>query len=229
MITTCTASTEGLTTAASVKTLLGITGTSDDTLLATLVTRATAAVEAYVGYPLRLQVYSESVSGFGSRTLMLARTPIRVILRAFDSTDTGTATAFCSSEYRIEDDKAGLLSREAGFVWNAPIATEFVDSYQPGQESKPWLFEYAAGYRPLESTTTCYGITSTAADLPADIAMAAEEVVKGWYLTRQADPSVQSVTVGSLSMTFKSGGSGASVGSLPESATKLLSRYRRLA
>lgn len=228
MITTCVASTDALTTVPSVKTLLGLTTWTDDALLTALVSRATEAVEAYVGQPLRLQVYSESVAGFGSRTLMLSRTPIRVVLRAFDSTDTGTATAFCSSEYRIEDARAGLLSRDAGFTWTAPIATEFVDSARPGQEETPWLFEYAAGWRVSCSTSTGYGVTSTGIEVPGDIRMAVEETVKSWYLTRQADPSVQSVTVGSLSMTYKSGGPVTSMGSLPDAATRLLARYRRL-
>ncbi|MEY4762851.1 MAG: hypothetical protein RLZZ200_2707, partial [Pseudomonadota bacterium] len=102
-LTVCTSST-GLSGGEidSVKSLLGITGASDDVLLETLYLRAMDAVESYLGYPVRLQVYSESVAGYGSRSLMLSRTPIRVILRAFDSTDTGMATAFCSTDYRIE-------------------------------------------------------------------------------------------------------------------------------
>jgi len=229
MLATCTASTEDLTTVAMTKAMLGITGTSDDGLLGTLIARATTAVEGYLGYPVRLQVYSESVAGFGQRNLMLARTPIRIVLRAFDSTDTGTATAVCSSEYRIEDATAGLLSRDAGFAWTAPIATEFVDYHRPGQETRPWLFEYAAGWQISCTTSTALGVTSTGVEVPGDILMAVDETVKGWYVGRQQDPAVSSVTVGSLSMSFGGKGGAIQSGSLPASATALLTRYRRLA
>jgi len=229
-LTVCTSSTgvDGCVIKTS-KALMGITGASDDTLLLTLTTRALEAIETYVGHPLRLQVYSESVPAYGTRTLMLSRTPIRVILRAFDSTDTGTATAVCSSEYRIEEADAGLLSRDAGWAWTAPIATEFVDYHRPGQETRPWLFEYAAGYRITGATSTEWGITSTGADLPGDLAQALDETVKGWYLARTQDVNVQSVSVGSLSMTFRDTAAAVGGASLPHSATKLLSRYRRLA
>jgi len=228
-LTVCTSSTglDGCAIKTS-KALMGIIGSSDDALLLTLTTRALESIEAYLGYPLRVQVYSESVPAFGTRYLMLSRTPIRVILRAFDSTDTGTATAFCSSEYRIEDADAGLLSRETGFTWTAPVATEFVDYHRPGQETRPWLFEYSAGYRVTGATSTDYGFTSTGADLPGDLAQALDETVKGWYLARTQDVNVQSVSVGSLSMTFRDQG-GAGSGSLPLSATRLLARHRRLA
>lgn len=229
-LTVCTSSTglDGCVIKTS-KALMGITGASDDALLLTLATRALEAIEAYIGYPLRLQVYSESVPAYGSRTLMLSRTPIRVMLRAFDSTDTGQATAFCSTDYRIEDAAAGLISRDAGFAWTAPQGTEFVDFRRPGQESQPWLFEYAAGYRITGSTSTECGVTSTGADLPGDLAQALDETVKGWYTARQQDVNVASVTVGSLSMTFRDQSAASGGTALPLSATKLLSRYRRLA
>lgn len=229
-LTVCTSST-GLdsTIVDATKLLLGVTGSSDDALLLALANRSVEAIEGYLGYPLRLQVYSESVAGYGSRTLMLSRTPIRVVLRAFDSTDTGQATAFCSTEYRIEDAAAGLISRDAGFAWTAPQGTEFVDFRRPGQESQPWLFEYAAGYRLVGATSTDYGITSTGADLPGDLAQALGETVKGWYTARQQDTNVASVTVGSLSMTFRDQSAASGGTALPLSATKLLSRYRRLA
>jgi len=229
-LTVCTSSTG--TDGCFIKTakaLMGITGASDDALIGTLATRALESVEAYLGYPLRLQVYSESVPAFGSRYLMLSRTPIRVIFRAFTGTDTGTATAFCSTDYRVEDADAGLISRDAGFDWTAPIATDFVTYHRPGQEERPWLFEYSAGYRVVAATSTDYGITSTGAELPGDIAQAIDETVKGWYLARTQDVNVSSVSVGSLSMTFRDQSAASGGASLPLSATKLLSRYRRLA
>ena len=229
-LTVCTSSTgiDGCVIKTA-KALMGIAGASDDALLGTLAVRALESIEAYLGRPVRLQVYSESVAAYGSRTLMLSRTPIRVVLRAFTATDTGTAPPLSSTDYRIEDAEAGLISREAGFAWTAPIGTEFVDFYRPGQEAQPWLFEYAAGYRVTGATSTEYGITSTGADLPGDIAQALDETVKGWYLARTQDVNVESVSVGSLSMTFRDTAAAVGGASLPLSATKLLSRYRRLA
>jgi uncharacterized phiE125 gp8 family phage protein len=211
------------------KALLGIAGASDDTLLGILAVRAVEAIESYLGYPVRLQSYSESVAGYGSRTLMLSRTPIRTVFRVLNGTDSGTATVLTASEYHVEDAEAGLVSRDSGFIWTAPIATHFVDYQQPGQETTPWLIDYAAGYRLVGSTSTAYGVTSTGADVPGDVAQAIDETIKGWYLARAQDANVASVSVGSLAMTFRDQTAFRAVGALPVSAERLLSRHRRLA
>ncbi len=212
-----------------IKALLGITGASDDEVLVRLGERAVDAIEGYLGYPIRLQVYSESVPAYGGRHLMLSRTPIRCVLRLFDSTSTGEATEYASSEYRIENADAGLLSRDAGWPWTAPIATEFVDVRRPGEETRPYYAEYGAGWRLTGATSTDAGVTSTGPDAPGDILQALDETIKGWYVGRQQDASVQSVTVGSLSMTFRSAESAQGGGTLPLGATAILARRKRLA
>lgn len=212
-----------------VKALLGITGASDDELLVRLGERAVDAIEGYLGYPIRLQVYSESLPAYGGRHLMVSRTPIRTVLRLFDSTSTDTATEFASTEYRVEDADAGLLSRDAGFAWTAPLANEYVDFYQAGQETRPYYCEYGAGWRLTGATSTDAGVTTTGPDAPGDVLQALDETIKGWYVGRQQDAAVQSVTVGSLSMTFRSAESAQGGGTLPVTATALLARRRRLA
>ena len=59
---------------------------------------------------IRRQIYQETVAGHGSPRLMLSRTPVLGVQRLFDGTDTGTATEYCSTDYRIEDAEAGFLT-----------------------------------------------------------------------------------------------------------------------
>ena len=227
MLTVCTSSTtENLTTLDAVKDVLGIANSTDDELLAALITRASASVEDWLGYPLRAQVYSETVSSYGTRVLQLSRTPIRTVRRAFTGTDTGTATEILSSELRVQDADAGLLSREAGFVWTAPYDHAFGSPVRvPGSETQPWMVEYTAGYIcPPGSCSTEYG--STGRDLPHPFESAVLETVKTWFAGRQQDSRVRSVSVGGLSMSFTSETLG--TGGLPPMATELLRRKRRL-
>lgn len=226
MLTVCTSSTsEALIDKDLVKDLLGIAGSTDDDLLDTLINSASMTVETFVGRPLRAQVYQETVPAYGTRHLMLARTPIRAMFRLFDSTATGEATQYCSTDYRIEDADAGMLSRDAGFGWTAPVLFQFTEQRQVGQETRPYLAEYAAGYQALETTSTEFGVTSTGVDLPGDIRLAVAETVKAWWLARRSDPAIASAKIGSLEVNLRS-----EMGTygLPKTAIELLRPRRRL-
>ena len=200
-----------------------------------LARRASAWAETYLGYPLPLQVYSETLAGFGGREIMLSRAPLVRVLRFFDATATGDAAAICSSDFRVEDAAAGILSRDAGWRWTndrADAETQFslglAPAYLPGREARPWLIEYVAGYRITGSTVTCMGVSSghdaytTQATLPDDIVQA----VAARAAELLANPmGVQSRRVGDLAVDYGSAGpSGSGSG-----AADLLAPYRRYA
>src|SRR6266404_5468333 len=152
---------QDLTTTSALKAMvLGASATStvQDAFLSALVRRSSKWAETYIGQPLTVQTYRETVAGYGRRNLMLSRTPIRAIAAIYDATDTGTAQAVGTSEIRIEDAEAGLLSRDIGFGWNATLqfraafsglysdAIPLDPAPMPGQEYRPWLVDYVAGY-----------------------------------------------------------------------------------
>lgn len=169
----------GSTTTANVAT------TQEIQQISRLVRAASRQADAYVGYTLGLQAYSESVAAYDGRRLMLAVSPLVKVLRMFDSTATCDATAFCSTDYSVDSYDAAILAREAGFAWTADWARGATNFHLgltptpiPGRESKPWLVEYVSGYRVAASTTTCHGLSTgdenwtTGQTLPEDITQA---------------------------------------------------------
>ena len=216
-----------LTTLQRVAAALGITtstadGTLDGLYVHDLISRASEWAETYIGYPLVAQVYSETVRGSGGRHLMLGRTPIRYVLRVFDSSSTCEAAELKSTEYRVEDADAGLLSRDIGFLWSNVQETFLVPAALPNMDRKPWLVEYAAGYL-LTGTATSGDIystvsTSTGRDLPYDVEQAViQRIVEGY----DGSVGVTSKRVGDLAITYSE-----SAGS---EAERLLMPWRRMA
>jgi len=230
MLTVCTSSTSpDYTTLQRLKEELNITDTKDHELLERLITGASQWAEQYTGRTFGLEIYQETVGGFGRRNLMLSRYPIRSVLRLFNTTSTETATELLSSEYRVQDAEAGFLSRDQGWKWNVAGASG-PSGFGPGLnpldpdpsfgEQEPWLVEYSAGYvGPLGKNSTEDGTTSTAQSLPRTIEQAVIFKAREWFLQSKRDPSVLSRKVGDLAVTYRSDGKGP--------AEMLLDSYRR--
>lgn len=207
-----------LTTTGNVKELvLGATATSTsrDNLLDRHITRASRAVETFLGQDVTLQTYRETVAGMGRRSLMLSRTPVRAVKALYRGTDTDDATVVESSEF-ILDPEAGLIQRDGGFTWTVPLqgrgnAVWGGDAIpldpQPlgGQEERPWLVDYVAGYvyaglsPDSDNWSTEKGTTSTGRTLPEDIETGA--ILKAQDLhDNKAD--VRSEKLGDLSVEY---------------------------
>lgn len=199
-------STDGaLTDTATLRAQLGTTSTGQDALQQRAIARASAQAVSLLNYPLLAQVYSERVAGYGGQTLMLGVTPIRALLRVFDSTTTCEATEYTSTEVWIDDADAGLLSiGPQGFPWTAQTAWNMAPGVIPNSEQKTWLIEYQAGYVFPETSSTGYGTTSTERTLPADLEGAIlDQAVR---ILDGRDPSIQSQSIGDLSITYRSEG-----------------------
>lgn len=208
-------STDGaISTSANLRLTMGTTSTADDAYQQLLVARASRWAETFVGYPLLAQTYTETLAAYSSLNLMLARTPVRVILRMFDSTSTATATEYCSTNFRVEDEKAGLLSRDAGWPWTADVRWYLTPTVVANSERKPWMVSYTAGYvgpTGMDATSpvwsTCGGLpnsTSTASTVPMDIEQAV--LLKAAEWARGNPAGIASEAVADLNVTYMTSG-----------------------
>lgn len=224
----CSSSTStGLVLTQDIRNALGTTATSDDTYMSDLIRRASSWAEGYVGYPLTSQIYAELVPAYDGLNLRLSRTPVRSIIRFFDTTDTGAATAYCSTMYRL-DPETGFINRDMGWSWTEQENIRLARYVVPQSEYAPYYVEYQAGFiDPNLSTSTSAGMpyttagcsTSTHFALPFDIHQAVVEKVIQLY---RNPGGVQEQKIGSLQITYASE-------STDGIAERLLQPYRRWA
>lgn len=237
MLHTCVASTDpDLTTTGALKArILGATATStmEDAYFSALIRAASRWAESYIGYPLTLASYRETLPSYGTRTLRVARTPLRSISALYAATDTGEGSdaTVNSSEFRVEDRDAGLISRDEGWVWTAPLEWELEARPQAGQEWRPWMVDYAAGYTYAGVSTdsphysTEKGTTSTGRTLPEDIEEAV--ILKAMTLS-DGGGEVSGERLGDLQVNYRSGGVDRSGQPLPPPFEMILDPYRRV-
>lgn len=218
-----------LTTTSAVKAVLGTTSTADDAFLDALITRASEWASAYVGYPLWPAKYLETVPGYGTRRLMLSRTPLLSVTGVFYGTDSGSYEEVYTSEVGL-DREAGFVERRAGWAWTASMGGDLTPRPTPGEESPEWRVEYVAGYSYAGLSTasvvwsTEKGTTSTGRTLPHDVEAAVIERVIQDY---NADADVLEKQVGDLRIRYGSFGT-PNDPIVKDRAEMLLARYRRL-
>lgn len=175
------------------------TSTAYDTAFSQQIRRASRWAETVIQQPLTAQTYRETVAGFGRRSLLLARTPIRQIIAIYDATDTGTATQLLSSQFIIEDAEAGLIARNEGFAWSPALmghwgvpavggdAVPLELTPMGGQERNDWLVDYIAGwsYDGLSTASVNWstgpGTTDTGRTVPDDVEMAVALEAQAFY------------------------------------------------
>jgi hypothetical protein len=228
MLRTCTSSTGmQLTTLATLKAVMfGATATStvEDDVLDAYITRASEAVQDYLGYPLYRAVYEETVPGGGDNALMLSRTPVTVVESVVDGEDELDSTG-----YVIEEPGAGLLRRDEGFPWTAAVGFELDSRPVPGSEQRRYTVVYEAGYTFAGSTTTSdsWLTYTTGRTMPYWPEQATLETAKSWYKKKAADGSVQSKSIGDLSITYGQSNMNEAMKLLPETALAVLLRHAR--
>lgn len=247
MISVAVASTdEDLTTTGLLKEIvLGATATSTalDGYLGRIVRRSSRWAESFIDAgPLTVQTYRETVSAFGRRSLLLSRTPVRAVIGFYRGTDTDDALAILTSEFTVEDREAGIISRNQGFAWEVPFqwhgsALSGGDAIpldpQPlsGQESKPYLVDYVAGWAyggvdtGSANWSTVAGTTSTGRTLPEDVEMAI--IQRGQRLFQNRD-GIASESLGDAAVTYVNPNVLISPGGLASEEEMTLARYRRI-
>ena len=202
MITVCTSSPDTqLASLGDLMTMLSATASSSGMDLS--LTQASHWAETFVRYPLRRQVYEETVPGFGTQRLTLSRTPIVQVQRFFDSTSTDDATEFASSEYRVADPEAGFIDRDQGYRWTAQERWNLGSYVVPNSELRPWLLVYEAGYQVGETSSTSdnWVTTTTMNTLPPMIERAVLLRAAEMY---QGAAGASSIKVGPVSVSYKS-------------------------
>lgn len=218
----CTSSTETtLLSLADYKAAAGITTTADDAIITSALSRATALIEGYLGYPLRRQVYDESVGGYGSLELLVSRTPITAIEAVYYSTDTVDPAS-----YEIGNRGAGLIYRELGWPWTAGIEYDLTAHVVPKSETRTYRIVYEAGYCLAGSTAD--GWLTTGEAVPPDVEAALVSATTFVYKNAARDFSVTSKKIGDLEIEYQNASEvQKSVSGLPASVKGMLSHLRR--
>lgn len=218
MLTVTTSSTQDrLTSLDKLKAQLGITTTTEDDLLEEAILQASQTVATYIGYYPLEQSYRETLAGYGSRNLMVSRTPVTTLAAIYYGS---TGTVVDPASYHNDNPEAGIIARDLGFNWTAGVEWDLDQHVAPRSERKDFIVDYTAGW----VFTTGAGRT-----LPPDIEKAVLEQAKSNHLSGQRDPSIVSKRVGDLSITYSSRGSREEADtSLSGSVSGLLEQYRRI-
>ena len=224
MLSVCVSSTQdALSVTSRLRDLLGTTATSDDAYQNDLIIAASNWAEVFVGYPLTVNVYSETLPSFNSPKLMVSRTPIRNVVSLTNGTDSGSWTTLSSTEFRVEDAKAGLIGRDLGFDQTIQYGWSLSPYEAPGTELRPWWVVYEAGF--VAGGPTCNGSSnwggatstqgglvagaraadgnaSTAPSLPAAIERAVLFKAREWY---NGNEQYTAKRIGDLSYDLRAG------------------------
>lgn len=225
MIHVCTSSTEvALASLGDLMVLLGSTASSSG--LDTALTAASRWVERHItnsqGGCITRSVVRETLPGYGSQSLMLTRTPVLAVAHLFDATDTGLATEYCSTDFRIEDPEAGLLTRtdDLGFQWTPGVSWNIESYPRPATVTRPWLVDYEAGWQLTPSTSTDgrWLASSTDRTLPEDVERAV--LLKAAEFAQGSNRGIEMMQVGPLRVNYGS--------EALDPVIELLAPYRRL-
>lgn len=223
MLRVCTSSTDtSLLSLPSYKAAIGTTATSDDGIMQSALDRATALIEGYVGYPLRRQVYEETVAGYGGNELLVSRTPVRSIESILYGEELVASTSYFV-------DGGGLIWRNDGWPWTAAVQYDMTAHVAPHSELRSYTVVYEAGYCTAGSTESSWLTTGEA--VPGEIESAILYTATFLYQNAGRDFSVASKKIGDLSITYQVGqsfgqGGSASMG-IPDVAKGLVSHLRR--
>ena len=224
MLRVCTSSTEDtLLSLEAYKVAIGTTSTGSDATFEAALKRATELVEGYVGYPLRRQVYYETLAGYGNNELSLSRVPVRSIESIYFDTELVDPLS-----YNIESEKAGTVFRETGWPWTAGVQYDLQPRIVPRSEIPSYKVTYEAGFCINGSTEDGWLTTGTPipGDIEAAVAMAATFIAK----SVGRDQTLLSKRIGDLSIEYQQTQSGVistpSMG-LPQDVKGMLSHWRR--
>ena len=198
---------------ADVKTLLGITDTTQDDKLNLMIKSASAKIEAYIGYSLGMGTYSDEMHAVNDRQLLqLNHFPLRSVTSV-------TRNGEPIDDYKIFPEYArwGRLYRGNG--WGGEMYTR---GFTYDVVSGVWEYSvsYTAGYLLPNDTGYVEGADNS---LPYDIvAVCMEFVVLKYNYDAMGATGLKSHSEGHISESY--GDDSSDVG-LSESARKALDKY----
>lgn len=157
-----------LATVAEIKTVLEITDSSKDAILAALLEAASSQIYEVTDRVWARQTYVEQCPGFGDITLNLGRWPVESIVSIYqDSTQITDAV--------IANADSGQLYRQAGWSWTAQRYWN-IDPVMTTEEPQ-FTITYLAGYW----LPNWLGTDPLAKALPKNIRQACINAVTSWY------------------------------------------------
>jgi hypothetical protein len=164
-----------LTTLATIKTELGITGTTHDDQLSRMIAAASASIASYCGRRFdRDTAIAESVAGYGLDTIVLARLPVNHVISI------GGEVADV-----MIDASIGIISRLGGFAWTAQLASGASVSPMPGTEYPSIEVVYDGGFVMPSQAASASTVTLTfAATSPATITRSAGSWITSGFAER---------------------------------------------
>jgi hypothetical protein len=207
---------ESITTLARVKEYMGITVSTYDTVLTTLLNTATKWVKDYCNRPLgwATQAVVEYATPNDADTIVLKCDPVTAISAIYIVKNAATAYTFTTPEYEWTEGGVVRLTGNAVAGWNDwrwgtfPIGAYVFDKPSFGMGIACVKVEYTGGY----------------ATIPEDLQQAVVEIVKGLYQQRTEDTTIESEKLGDYSYKRTAGGIRAV---FDDVAWMYLSRYQR--
>lgn len=202
-----------LTKLATVKDELGIADASQDGRLERLINVYSGTIERFCARQLGEETITEKLAGHGTYTLLLTRTPVASVTSV-----KVRGALLAADQYEVQDAKAGVLFRPAGWEWSAGAAG-IARSQLPGTEERVYEVVYVGGYKLPNAQS------GVAEALPAEVEEACIMSVVSAYRARGRDLNVISQAAGGASVTFASASRPGAA--LPDAAKALLGSYRR--
>lgn len=209
-----------LCTLANLKARLGITDSSSDTLLETLINVASSSIVGYLGRKLHYEEdIEEYVPSYGTARLHVSRGPIWSIDSiAYE----GSTIAATSYEVRGRDRYSGAIFSPTGWPSTAMRrGGTIAQDAMPGTERLSHLVTYTAGYNTPSQTPTV-GVDA----LPVDISEACILAATALYARIGQDPTVQSESLLQYSVTYGSAKDTFTAFGLPMLAQMILAQHR---
>lgn len=212
-----------LTTLATAKEDLGISGSSEDDKLTRLINVASDAIEGYCDRSFyRVTDQADTVGAFSTPYLSVTRTPVNSLTGiTFDG------VSLDLTKVTVDFPGCGLIARPGGWSSTAHRANDISRGLLPGTERLLYVATYDGGwYTPKQEDDT----PANTRALPWDLEDACVELVREIYKAKGRDPGIKSEKLSLWSVTYGTSGSVVSSdsNSWPIAVRRSLNRYRRL-
>jgi hypothetical protein len=218
---------DAMTTLSDVKTMLGITDTSQDTRLEMLINSSSAMIAAYCDRVFTRTAYtSESYTGTNRQLLCLRQWPVVSVSLV---TDNGNTVSSADYELKAQDAAMGALYKADG--WNQHTIYSTGLTVDPWASGRDYAVTYIAGYYMPGDVTTApadpHYVLGSSTSLPLDLQDLCRRMVAAQNLPWQyGAQGLKRISEGGLTYEW---GSAASFGphGLPSDLEAVINRYAR--
>lgn len=208
-----------LTALATLKTELGITDSSLDSVLERLINGASDTIEKYCGRKFARATLTERVKGYGTELIHLERTPVESL-----TSITVDGTTVSASEYRLQDADKGGVWRRGLWPWTAGTDDSVSPHPRAGFEEDSIVVVYVGGYALAANSRTPGTYVQ-----PYDLEEACLQLAVHRYRSRGRNLGLVGEAVGNASRQYQ--GSGEELSDqlgIPTPIAGILNGYRRM-